>query len=178
MPKKGLMAMPGTISASGSDGFGLMQIPPVSEKQKQSRLQNNITGSSQCGKSYKIRQHLLYFQKYFSNWLLLPLVLPGNLRRNILHILVLCCFGLPLNSLKASDTALTTSNLSVRCLISLYLARAKPCWANTSLLSNTSLENTHTHTRVEAPCGTCESKRGALEGDAADLANYQRVNPA
>lgn len=31
MPKKGLMAIPGTISASGSDGFGAMQMPPVSE---------------------------------------------------------------------------------------------------------------------------------------------------
>lgn len=31
MPKKGLIAIPGTISASGSDGLGLMQMPPVSE---------------------------------------------------------------------------------------------------------------------------------------------------
>lgn len=31
MPKKGLMAIPGTISASGSDGLGAMQMPPVSE---------------------------------------------------------------------------------------------------------------------------------------------------
>lgn len=31
MPKKGLMAIPGTISASGSEGFGAMQMPPVSE---------------------------------------------------------------------------------------------------------------------------------------------------
>lgn len=31
MPKKGLIAIPGMISASGSDGLGLMQMPPVSE---------------------------------------------------------------------------------------------------------------------------------------------------
>lgn len=30
MPKKGLIAIPGMISASGSEGFGLMQMPPVS----------------------------------------------------------------------------------------------------------------------------------------------------
>jgi len=30
MPKKGLIAIPGTISASGSDGLGVMQMPPVS----------------------------------------------------------------------------------------------------------------------------------------------------
>lgn len=32
MPKKGLMAIPGTISACGSDGLGAMQMPPVSGK--------------------------------------------------------------------------------------------------------------------------------------------------
>lgn len=31
MPKKGRIAIPGTISASGSDGLGAMQMPPVSE---------------------------------------------------------------------------------------------------------------------------------------------------
>lgn len=35
MPKKGLIAIPGMISASGSDGFGLMQMPPVSGNAEQ-----------------------------------------------------------------------------------------------------------------------------------------------
>ncbi len=35
MPKKGLIAIPGTISASGSDGLGVMQMPPVSENTEQ-----------------------------------------------------------------------------------------------------------------------------------------------
>lgn len=37
MPKKGLIAIPGTISASGSDGLGLMQMPPVSENAEQNK---------------------------------------------------------------------------------------------------------------------------------------------
>lgn len=39
MPKKGLIAIPGMISASGSDGFGLMQMPPVSENAEQKTKQ-------------------------------------------------------------------------------------------------------------------------------------------
>ena len=35
MPKKGLIAIPGTISASGSEGLGAMQMPPVSENTKE-----------------------------------------------------------------------------------------------------------------------------------------------
>lgn len=35
MPKKGLIAIPGMISASGSEGFGLMQMPPVSGNAEQ-----------------------------------------------------------------------------------------------------------------------------------------------
>lgn len=37
MPKKGLIAIPGTISASGSDGLGVMQMPPVSDNTEQNK---------------------------------------------------------------------------------------------------------------------------------------------
>lgn len=37
MPKKGLIAIPGTISASGSDGLGAMQMPPVSVNTQQNK---------------------------------------------------------------------------------------------------------------------------------------------
>lgn len=43
MPKKGLMAMPGTISASGSDGFGAMQMPPVSEVKTEQRAESEFS---------------------------------------------------------------------------------------------------------------------------------------
>lgn len=45
MPKKGLIAIPGMISASGSEGFGLMQMPPVSGNAEIRLKRSHITRS-------------------------------------------------------------------------------------------------------------------------------------
>lgn len=60
MPKKGLIAIPGTISASGSEGLGAMQIPPVSVSKANPKIQNI--------KLFEIKHHTINVSQSSALW--------------------------------------------------------------------------------------------------------------
>lgn len=100
MPKKGLMAIPGMISASGSDGLGLMQIPPVSENtaHNEAEWKDAARGFFTCHWKRSNRKSVSLFFFYFTDF---PESVWGAINNINLKIIAKGSYQLDLGSCRA-----------------------------------------------------------------------------